>query len=65
MIWGTQMLPIKSNVIAPVFAVVIASIEPAFAGVVGGVPGPIIGAGLPVLAVLAGGYWLIRKFRNR
>jgi uncharacterized membrane protein YciS (DUF1049 family) len=29
------------------------------------VPGPIIGAGLPVLAVLGGGYWLVRKLRGR
>jgi hypothetical protein len=56
----------KLNLIAPfafaVLAVTAASVEPALAG--NPVPGPIIGAGLPVLAVLGGGYWLIRKFRN-
>jgi hypothetical protein len=36
-------------------------IEPAAAAPV---PGPIIGAGLPVLAILAGGYWVVRKFRD-
>ena len=40
-----------------------ASIEPALAGVP--VPAPIVGAGLPALAILAGGYWLIRKVRGR
>lgn len=56
------MFTTKLKVVAPVLAVIIASIEPAFAGIVG-VPGPIIGAGLPVLAVLAGGYWIVRKLR--
>ena len=27
-------------------------------------PGPIAGAGLPLLAV-AGGYWLFKRYRNR
>ena len=31
---------------------------------VSGVPGPIAGAGLPVLAVGFGVYWLIRRRRN-
>jgi hypothetical protein len=29
------------------------------------VPAPIIGAGLPALGILAGGYWLVRKVRKR
>ena len=37
-------------------------IEPAAAAPV---PGPIIGAGLPALAILAGAYWFVRKFRER
>jgi uncharacterized membrane protein len=41
-----------------------ASIESALAGTPG-VPAPIIGAGLPAMAVLAGGYWLVRKLRER
>jgi len=44
--------------------VIAASIEPALAQDVP-VPAPIIGAGLPVLAVLGGGYWLIKKLRGR
>jgi hypothetical protein len=58
------MLATKVNLFAPVAALIIAavSIEPAFAGTP--VPAPIIGAGLPVLAVLGGGYWLIRKLRQ-
>jgi hypothetical protein len=57
------MFTTKLKVIASILAV-IASVEPAFAGAVA-VPGPIVGAGLPVLAVLGGGYWLIKKLRER
>jgi hypothetical protein len=55
----------KENLFAPVAALIIAavSIEPAIAGVPT-VPAPIVGAGLPALAVLAGGYWLVRKLRR-
>jgi hypothetical protein len=60
-----RMFTTKVNLIAPfalaALGVVIVAIEPAFAGTP--VPAPIIGAGLPAIAVLAGGYWLIRKFR--
>ena len=41
-------------------------VEPAFASVA--VPAPLVGAGLPGLAVLGGVYgamWLTRKLRNR
>jgi hypothetical protein len=57
------MFATKLDVVAPALAVIIASIEPASAGL--NVPAPIVGAGLPVLAVLGGGYWLIRKIRER
>jgi len=30
-----------------------------------GAPGPLMGAGLPVLVVLAGGYWVVRRLRRR
>ena len=36
----------------------------AFADYVAAVPGPIIGAGLPALAILGGGYWLVKKLRR-
>ena len=39
-----------------------AATAPALAGTV--VPGPLIGAGLPALALFAGGYWLIRRLRR-
>ena len=39
-------------------------VEPAFATPTA-VPAPLIGAGLPALAILGGGYWLIRKLRQR
>ena len=61
------MFTTKLNLVAPlafaVLCVTAASIEPALATVP--VPAPIIGAGLPALAILAGGYWLIRKVRGR
>jgi hypothetical protein len=34
-------------------------------GHVSGVPGPLVGAGLPVLAVGYGAYWLIRRYRRK
>lgn len=54
------------------FAVVIALgwalslMEPVFAvtPAAAAVPAPVVGAGLPVLAILGGGYWLIRKLRE-
>lgn len=61
-----------------VLAVIAASVEPAAALIdptralhllvtpaAASVPAPIIGAGLPALGVLAGGYWLVRKLRKR
>jgi hypothetical protein len=38
----------------------LAAADPAIAGTV---PGPMIGAGLPALAVFGVGYWLIRRRR--
>ncbi|MDB5691386.1 MAG: hypothetical protein JWO81_449 [Alphaproteobacteria bacterium] len=40
------------------------AVEPAMAGIVTPTPGPMIGAGAPVLAVFAAGYWLIRRRRR-
>ena len=28
-------------------------------------PGPIIGAGLPALLLIGGGYWAVRRFRRK
>ena len=56
------MFRAKLNVAVPVLGIVVASIEPAFAQLA--VPGPAIGAGLPALAILSGGYWLIKKLRR-
>jgi hypothetical protein len=30
-----------------------------------GVPGPLVGAGLPVLAAGFGAYWLVRRYRRK
>ena len=63
------MFTTKLNLVAPlafaVLCVTAASIEPALAGPGTPVPAPVIGAGLSALAILGGGYWLIRKFRQR
>lgn len=37
--------------------------SPAIAGVP--VPGPVLGAGAPALLAIAGGYYLIRRYRRR
>jgi hypothetical protein len=34
-------------------------------GTVHGAPGPIAGAGLPILAVGFGAYWLVRRYRRK
>jgi hypothetical protein len=60
---GMAMFTTKLNIMVAVFGVMIALIEPAFAGTP--VPAPIIGAGLPALAILGGGYWLVKKLRER
>ena len=60
------MFTTKLNVVAPLaFAVlcVMAASEAALAAYP--VPAPVIGAGLPALAILAGGFWLVRKIRER
>jgi hypothetical protein len=62
------MFTTRLNFVAPfalaVLGAIVASIEPAFATPVE-VPAPLIGAGLPAFAVLGGGYWLIKKLRER
>jgi hypothetical protein len=57
----------RAIVVLAALLIVVSLAEPAFAGV-GAVPGPVVGAGLPGLAVLGGVYgaiWLTRKLRNR
>jgi hypothetical protein len=34
-------------------------------GVVHGVPGPVAGAGVPLLVVTCGAYWLVRRYRRK
>lgn len=41
----------------------LAAAEPALAGITP-VPGPVIGAGLPALALFGAGYWLLRRRRR-
>jgi uncharacterized membrane protein len=57
------MFRTKPNLVLPVFGIILTSIEPALASTPL-VPAPVVGAGLPVLAVLCGGYWLVRKLRK-
>ena len=56
----------RAIVVLAALLIVVSFVEPAFAVVA--VPGPLVGAGLPGLAVLGGVYgaiWLTRKLRNR
>ena len=56
----------RAIVVLAALITVLALVEPAFAPPA--VPGPLVGAGLPGLAVLGGVYgaiWLTRKLRNR
>ena len=39
--------------------------SPPSGGTVNGAPGPIAGAGLPILAVGYGAYWLVRRYRRK
>ena len=64
-----DMFTTKLNVVASfalaALGVVIAMNEPAFAVPDIPVPAPIVGAGLPALVILGGGYWLVKKLRER
>ena len=41
--------------------VVLSPAAPAVAGIIVPTPGPMIGAGVPALALFGAGYWLIRR----
>ena len=41
--------------------VILAPAAPALAGIITPTPGPMIGAGVPALALFGTGYWLIRR----
>ena len=48
---------------AAIAGAVLIAADPALAGAP--VPGPVLGAGLPALAAIAGGYFLIRRYQRR
>ena len=57
----------RAIVVLAVLSTALTLVEPAFAGTTV-VPAPLVGVGLPGLAVLGGVYgaiWLARKMRNR
>ena len=41
--------------------VILSPAAPAMAGIITPTPGPMIGAGVPALALFGAGYWLIRR----
>jgi hypothetical protein len=42
------------------------AVDPAFAGPTTlGAPGPIVGVGLPLLAIGYGAYWLVKRYRRK
>ena len=58
-----RSLSSAARTLAAASVVAFFAVDPALAG--GPVPGPLLGAGAPVLAVFAAGYYLIRKRRQR
>jgi len=60
-----HLQPIKLLHALGALVVIAAAATPAMAGVPAPVPGPLIGAGAPALALLGGAYYLIRKRRER
>ena len=48
-----------------ILSVLAVATEPALAGAVVTIPGPIVGAGAPALLAIAGAYWLVRHMRKR
>jgi hypothetical protein len=73
--WGTRGVKMtRSQLFTGAIVVVVVAVgqlltlvEPAFAGLTR-VPGPLVGAGLPGLAIAGGVYgvvWLARKMRSR
>ena len=53
------------RVIAAIGLAAVVATEPSFAGIDPPVvPAPIVGAGIPALIALAGGYWAVRKRRR-
>jgi hypothetical protein len=54
--------------VAMLVLLLVGDIDAAFAQYVRpvrGVPGPIAGAGLPIIAVAAAAYWLVRRYRPK
>ena len=56
------MTPLSATTLTA-FGLWLSPILPAFAGTP--TPAPIVGAGLPVLVVVGGAFWLYRRYHNR
>jgi uncharacterized membrane protein len=58
----------RISALAPVAIMIalVGVVDSAFAGsAIRAVPGPIAGAGLPILAIGFGAYWLVKRFRRK
>jgi hypothetical protein len=53
-----------SALFSSVAIVAVCAADPAFASPVPA-PGPIAGAGLPILAIGYGAYWLVKRYRRK
>jgi hypothetical protein len=67
---GEDVSERMSNIMKPIWIAGLASVsfavfvETALAGI-NGVPGPIVGVGLPALVLIGGAYWVSRKLFGR
>ena len=60
---------ISALALVAIMIALVGAVDSAFAGVTATpiltVPGPIAGAGLPILAIGFGAYWLVKRFRRK
>ena len=62
---GISALTLVAITIAVVGIAVVGVVESAAGAAVAPVPGPIAGAGLPMLVIGFGAYWLVKRFRRK
>jgi hypothetical protein len=56
---------ISALALVSIMIALVSVVDSAFAGQIRAVPGPVAGAGLPILAIGFGAYWLVKRFRRK